>query len=81
MDEAIIRLEDLRGESVYFHYGGRKQLAQVTQVWPGMGKVPGVNLTVLETGDERTSVPHVSSVLRATSFFWTLGLGDREVSV
>ena len=80
MDEAIIRLEDLQGESVYFHHRGNKVLAQVTQVWPEMGKVPGVNLITHKTGERYTSVPHISSVPSATTFFWTLGFGNREVS-
>ena len=80
MDEAVIRIKDLRGESVYFHHEGHKHLAQVKQVWPGMGRVPGVNLVIIETNEEETSVPHVSAVSGATSFsgHWVLEIGRQH---
>ena len=48
--------------------------AEVTQRWPGMGVVPGINLRVCLDKTEHTSVPHYSSVRGAMAgFYWTLG--------
>ena len=68
--ECGILFDLYKGRSVYFHAsGGSVEKDNVTHIWPQMGgpdTPPGVNLS-----GSRTSVPHVSHVRGASSFYWT----------
>ena len=82
MTEAIIRIPELERTPIWFHpVDGPSVQAQVTYVWPQMGKVPGVNLERFDNGVQYTSIPHKSSVPEASRGFWTYGPNEsRETS-
>ena len=80
MSEAKISV-DLDGAVVWLHPEGERPVeAQVVQLWPYMGTVPGANLERLDDGEIHTSVPHISSVPDATSGFWSLGKNPKVES-
>ena len=80
--DAIIGIPDLRDRKVWFTpTDGPRVQTVVEYVWPGMGAVPGVNLRRVDTGEKHTSVPHVSAVNGASSFFWSWGFGEDETAL
>ena len=81
MTEAAVRIPELEGSRVWFQpVDGVRVQAIVSEVWPGMGQVPGVNLTRVDSGDLLTSVPHISAVNGASGYFWSWGFGAEEAS-